>query len=117
MLTRFFSTSFLLVIICLIGLFLKSAEAQIGKPEFYVGTGHSDGITEVTLSPNGKWLVSGSWDGTTKIWDIVSEQEIKTFNFNSFYDFSPSGNILAIQKEDEKIITLWNLETGKKLQI
>ena len=34
--------------------------------------GHSDEVHSVSFSPDGKWIVSGSWDKTVKVWDISS---------------------------------------------
>ena len=30
---------------------------------------HSDRVTSVAFSPDGKTIVSGSWDETLKVWD------------------------------------------------
>ena len=30
---------------------------------------HSDRVTSVAFSPDGKTIVSGSWDNTLKVWD------------------------------------------------
>ena len=32
--------------------------------------GHAHTICALDVSPDGKWLVSGSWDGTARIWSI-----------------------------------------------
>ena len=38
--------------------------------------GHTDSVTTLAFYQNGRQLVSGSWDGTIRIWDLQSGQEI-----------------------------------------
>lgn len=45
--------------------------AATGKP-IRTLKGHSDGIPALGFSPDGKSLVSGSMDGTAKVWDVAS---------------------------------------------
>ena len=40
-------------------------------------TGHSGDVTSVAYSPDGKHIVSGSRDGTVKIWDAQSGEEVR----------------------------------------
>lgn len=40
--------------------------------------GHKDWVVRVALSPNGKLLASSSSDGTVRVWDMSTLQEVKT---------------------------------------
>jgi len=40
--------------------------------------GHTDAIYAVTYSPNGKWLVSGGFDNTAKLWDRAKGQVLRS---------------------------------------
>jgi WD40 repeat protein len=39
--------------------------------------GHSNKVTSVAYSPDGKHIVSGSFDSTVKIWDAQSGKEVR----------------------------------------
>lgn len=41
--------------------------------------GHKDNVSSVNLTNQDKYLFSGSWDGTTKMWDISTGKEIASF--------------------------------------
>jgi len=38
-----------------------------------------DGVTSLSLSPDGKLAVSGSWDHTLKLGDLASGHELRSF--------------------------------------
>ena len=38
--------------------------------------GHSSWVRSVAYSPDGKHIVSGSWDRTVKIWDSTTGKEV-----------------------------------------
>jgi WD40 repeat protein len=46
--------------------------AGCGGQETLTLKGHSDAVASVSFSPDGKRIVSGSWDDTLKVWDISS---------------------------------------------
>lgn len=59
---------------------LKPAES---RAELRTFTGHTGRVTGVAFFPDGKRLVSGSADGTLRLWDVQTGQEvgqIKVFN-------------------------------------
>ena len=49
------------------------------KPEIFVQTGHTNAITAVEWSPDGRFILSGSSDDSIKLWDAQSGRLIRTF--------------------------------------
>ncbi|MBN4005144.1 hypothetical protein [Nostoc sp. LPT] len=79
--------------------------------------GYNDTVTCVNFSPDGEKVVSGSADGTVKLWSR-NGKEIKTFKAHdkkiTSISFSPDSQKLVSGSED-KTIKLWSLE-GKEIQ-
>ncbi len=107
--------------IVMLGLYLFStiAAAQAQKLELVVQTGHSEIVSSVAFSPDGKVLASGSHDKTVKLWNVEIGQEIRTLTAHSDWvnsvAFSPDGKTLASGSRD-KTVKLWNIETGEELK-
>ena len=61
--------------------------------------GHGGPVSSVSFSPDGKFLASGSWDKTVKVWEVGSWQEVATLWGHEGYvysvSFSPDGKFLA----------------------
>ena len=108
--------------------FFAPVSAQSGqKPELIVQTGHVEAINSLTFSSNEKQLISSSIDETSKIWDIESSRELKTF---SRY-LSPSlialdvGSVQAVSRDGRTLLVkgsgggmkLWSIGLGKEVQI
>ncbi|AFY41327.1 AAA-like domain-containing protein [Nostoc sp. PCC 7107] len=78
--------------------------------------GHSDWVSSVVFSPDGKTLASASVDKTIKLWNRETGKVISTLEGHSDWVrsvvFSPDGKTLASASVD-KTIKLWNRETGK----
>ncbi|HAC63994.1 MAG TPA: hypothetical protein DCF68_10760 [Cyanothece sp. UBA12306] len=51
----------------------------LAQPLIRTLTGHSDWVYSVTVTPDGKKVISGSRDKTVKIWDLVTGNCIATF--------------------------------------
>jgi WD40 repeat protein len=60
--------------------------------------GHKDGVSFVTFSPDSKQVVSGSFDGTVRLWDAATGKALQTLEGHSSsvnsVAFSPDGNLL-----------------------
>ena len=41
-------------------------------------TGHSAPVASVAYSPDGKHIISGSWDNTVKVWNAATGKEVRT---------------------------------------
>lgn len=72
--------------------------------------GHSAKISDVTFSPDSRWLISASMDATIKIWDIPSSYMIDHFRVEKpcvSLTMSPTGDFLATAHVNNLGIYLW----------
>ncbi len=76
-------------------------------------------INSIAITPDGKTLVSGSGDGTIKLWNLEKEEQIRTFTGHSDWvssvAISPDGKTFASGSGD-KTIKLWNLEKEEPIR-
>lgn len=79
--------------------------------------GHTKDIADITFSPDGEIIASGSFDNTVKLWNSQSGQIIKSLNGFSDYvkdvAFSPNGKILAYAGTFGDVIKFWDIESGQ----
>ncbi len=81
--------------------------------------GHTNSVTEVTFSPDGKILASSSLDNTIILWNVATRQAMgrplkgHTFFITSLA-FSPDGRILASGSYD-KTVRLWDVSTQQEI--
>jgi len=60
--------------------------------------GHNSDIMSVAISPDGKYLASGTWANEIKIWDLHSSEEVATLECSGSVEalaFSSDGSTLA----------------------
>jgi hypothetical protein len=77
-------------------------------------SGHTDTVNSVAFSPDGRLLVSGSADGTIKIWDVSQWQNIGTrqpktvqiFSAVHTVAFHPNGQLLATSGRHAKVLDI-----------
>ncbi|KAM0169111.1 hypothetical protein ACHAPF_010297 [Botrytis cinerea] len=82
--------------------------------------GHTNPVTSVAFSPDGKQVVSGSDDKTVRLWDTVTGQQIQpTLEGHTDYvrsvAFSPDGK-QVVSGSDDKTVRLWDTATGQQIQ-
>jgi WD40 repeat protein len=76
-------------------------------------SGHTNIVTSVSFSPDGKTLASGSWDKTIRLWEVANRQLLGAplsghTNIVTSVSFSPDGKTLASGSWD-KTIVLWDV--------
>ena len=80
--------------------------------------GHSDWVNDCAFSPDGTKILSASSDGTLKLWNVETGEDLMTFRGHSFEVtacvFSPDGkNILS--GGNDHTMKLWDVETGVEI--
>lgn len=73
-------------------------------------SGHTARITDVTFSPDSRWLITASMDCSVKIWDIPSSYMVDHFRFVTpciSMSMSPIGDFLATAHVNNLGIFTW----------
>ncbi|MFI6500538.1 hypothetical protein [Nonomuraea typhae] len=83
-------------------------------------TGHTNAISEVNFSPDGRILVTAGKDETLMVWDVARGTRLATLTAHSTWlrtaDFSPDGRLLASGGDDGDVV-LWQVATGARLAV
>ena len=85
---------------------VRAWETATGKL-LYTGRGHTGGVFGVAASPDGRTLATASTDGSVKIWDAASLQDVLTLPVGQSQvkcvAFAPDGRTLAGIGTDGKL--------------
>src|SRR5262245_55755876 len=95
------------------------APAADPRPELFLQTGHTAGLTGVALTGDSKLVLTGSDDGTAILWQTEGGKKIQTFQGHTYEVTSVAlgddGKHAVTGSRDGKAI-LWEAASGKKLQ-
>lgn len=76
-------------------------------------TGHTAGVTSIEFSPDGRYLLSASGNGTAKLWKTDTWTVFKTLIGHEgavlYSAFSPDSSLIVTGGAD-RTIRLWNME-------
>ena len=85
--------------------------------------GHSDEVTALCFSPDGKLLASGGWknDNAVFIWDVGEEKRIAVLKGHAGgindLKFSSDGKLLASVSFLENLICIWETKGWRKIDV
>jgi WD40 repeat protein/uncharacterized caspase-like protein len=89
--------------------------ATAAEPTLYLENGHSQPVSAVEFSPDGRFILTGSWDGKAKLWEAGTGTELRTFErdggFVNAVAFSPNAQTVLTGSSDG-VATLWDVNTA-----
>lgn len=94
----------------------SSVRGQVAEGAFEFVPAHSDGVSALTVTPDGRYLISGSNDNLIKIWSLRESKLVRTLRGHSdsilALALSADGSLLASGSRD-KTVRLWKIPDGR----
>ncbi|MSV29537.1 MAG: TIR domain-containing protein, partial [Bryobacterales bacterium] len=98
---------------------LHAALHPPGTPLLRTLEGHSDSVSCVAVTPDGRRAVSASEDTTLKVWDLESGRALRTLEGHSDWVYgvavTPDGK-RAVSASEDTTLKVWDLESGREIQ-
>jgi hypothetical protein len=81
---------------------------------------HPAAVSDARLSPDGRYVLTGSRDRLARLWEITSRKVVTTFRGHqgavTGVAFSPDGSMIATASAD-RTARIWNLSSGQALAV
>jgi len=92
-------------------------DLKIGKI-FQIIKGHSDNITHSKFSPDGKYFITTSSEGLSKLWSLnplecIKILDVQVLHSITYADFSPDGTLIVTASSDGSA-RIWNVKNLEK---
>jgi WD40 repeat protein len=77
-------------------------------------------VVSMALSTDSKWLVTGTWEGAVRLWDLRTGKQVRTFNGHA-----GMATAVALSNDSKKLVTasedgtarLWDVASGKEKRV
>jgi WD40 repeat protein len=96
----------------------RAAQNSSSQPQLFIQLGHSQIVTSVAASGDGRFILTGSFDRTARLWDAATGAELKVFTGHTddvtALAFSPDSR-LALTASKDNTARLWDLATGAQI--
>src|SRR5260221_420340 len=98
---------------------LKPSLTPPGGPLIRTFEGHASWVHAVALTPDGRFVVSGSGDGTLRAWDLESNRSVRSFARHRgpirAVAITPDGR-RVVSASDDHTLRVWDLDSGRSLR-
>ncbi len=82
--------------------------------------GHASAVYSIAYSPDGKEVVTASFDKTARVWDVRSGKQVTMLSGHRMLvrtaEFSPDGNNILTASDDGSV-RVWDATTGRQLRV
>ena len=92
-------------------------------------TGHQDGISGVIFTPDQKQVISASWDGSLRTWDLASGKQVRHIRdahkgriygvempINDVHMPEAAAEPIIVTGSADRTVKIWNYRSGKHIR-